>query len=148
MFRQLGINDADAMALVHAQGFSTPWSADDFRTFLKTPTYLAFGVEEAEELLAFALFQTVPPEIELCTLVVQPSFRRRGLARNLINTCLSGALSGEVCYLEVSEDNKSATKLYLDLGFERFGYRPNYYKNTDGSFANALQMRKRLPARV
>lgn len=144
MFRQLNIDDADAMALVHAQGFSAPWSADDFRTFLQTPTYVAFGVEKAGDLLAFALFQFIPPEIELCTLVVKPSVRRMGLARNLINASLSGSLTGEVCFLEVSENNKSAIQLYLDVGFERFGYRPNYYKNTDGSFANALQMRKRL----
>jgi len=144
IFRRLTPKDAGAMAQVHADGFTTPWSEYDFRTFMQAPSYVALGVEDGDELLAFALFQVIPPEIELCTLVVAKSSRRRGLGKSLLNTCLSEVLEGDVCFLEVAENNEAALRLYRELGFTTIGIREKYYKNTQDNYISAIQMRKWL----
>ena len=39
----------------------------------------------------------------------------------------------ERIFLEVSKNNIPALKFYFCIGFERVGYRQNYYKNINGN---------------
>lgn len=144
IFRRLTVEDASALSALHAEGFTTPWTEADFRTFLETPTYVCLGYEDQGQVLAFALFQVIPPEIEVCTLVVRKESRRSGLGKTFLRACLDGALKGEVCFLEVAENNHAALQLYASLGFKRHGIRPKYYKQPDSTYVSAIQMSKYL----
>ena len=66
--QRLSVDDAPAMARLHAEGFDRPWSAGDFAGFLANGAYAAFGITQDEKLQAFILYQQIPPELELCTL--------------------------------------------------------------------------------
>jgi [ribosomal protein S18]-alanine N-acetyltransferase len=106
------------------------------------PDYLGFEtwVAVAEGAVAgfLSLRETAPDESEILNLAVQPSFRRRGLARQLLARALSGR-SGEV-YLEVRESNADARSFYSSAGFSPAGKRPNYYKSpTETAIVMKLQ---------
>jgi polysaccharide biosynthesis protein PslH len=68
---------------------------------------------------------TAPDEREVLNLAVEPSFRRRGIGRILMETGLAGA-RGE-WFLEVRESNTTAINLYKTLGFSPSGRRSKYY---------------------
>jgi [ribosomal protein S18]-alanine N-acetyltransferase len=69
--------------------------------------------------------ETAPGEREILNLAVDPSLRRRGIARKLLARELSGPL--ERCFLEVRESNLAAINLYRSMGFQATGKRPGYY---------------------
>jgi ribosomal protein S18 acetylase RimI-like enzyme len=78
------------------------------------------------------------------SIAVEPAFRRRGFAKELINTAekLIQALGFFFMRLEVSVDNHPAITLYETLGYRQFGRWEGYY----GDAADALRMEKRLRA--
>ena len=78
---------------------------------------VAWGVGEAER--------------EILNLAVAPEFRRRGVARNLLQGCLTG-FSGTLI-LEVRESNLAAQSFYKSLGFQELSRRPRYYEHPDES---------------
>ncbi len=80
--------------------------------------------------------------MRIYSIAVSPSRRGEGLASLLLDEAERRArLNGNLfLFLEVSETNHEAIRLYLGKGFEVFGEKPAYYKN--GS--KALQMRKML----
>ena len=138
--QRLSVEDAPAMARLHTEGFDRPWSADDFAGCLTKRTYAAFGIVRDEKLQAFILYQQIPPELELCSIVVTTKFRRGGLARTLITDSLANFEDISTCYLEVNEHNTAARLLYASLGFEVSTVRNGYYRSQDGSAADALVM--------
>jgi ribosomal-protein-alanine N-acetyltransferase len=69
---------------------------------------------------------TAPGENEILNLAVAPAYRRRGVARALLEAEL--AASG-AWRLEVRESNAAARALYRTLGFRESGHRKNYYCN-------------------
>ena len=68
-------------------------------------------------------------EKEILNLAVAPEFRRQGVAKALLFSCLEG-FSG-VVILEVRESNLAARSFYQELGFQELGRRPNYYSSPD-----------------
>jgi [ribosomal protein S18]-alanine N-acetyltransferase len=68
-------------------------------------------------------------EWELLNLAVAPFFRRRGVARGLLERLLERC-PGAV-WLEVRESNVAARKFYEIMGFQESGRRPGYYRAPD-----------------
>jgi ribosomal-protein-alanine acetyltransferase len=67
----------------------------------------------------------VQGEREILNLAVAPEFRRQGIAREMCKAFLEG--SRGTVFLEVRETNQTARNLYLSLGFQELGRRPEYY---------------------
>jgi ribosomal-protein-alanine N-acetyltransferase len=65
-------------------------------------------------------------ETELLNLAVAPEFRRRGVARKLVESLLAD--SPGVVYLEVRESNWAARKFYHQMGFQEVSLRSGYYQ--------------------
>ncbi|HEX8812050.1 MAG TPA: N-acetyltransferase [Terracidiphilus sp.] len=65
------------------------------------------------------------------TIEVDPSFRRRGIARELLRLAEESACQARATYiwLHVDENNVAAIALYLSGGYERHGHHPGYYEN-------------------
>jgi ribosomal-protein-alanine N-acetyltransferase len=81
--------------------------------------------------------QTAPNEAELLNIAVDPDHRRRGTATALLDA-LSKAARG-VIFLEVSESNPAAQRLYLKSGWEPVSVRKGYYGH---GRINAVVMKK------
>lgn len=69
-----------------------------------------------------------------------------GIGKSMMQTVLDVAknLGYEQAELEVVSDNKSAIEMYKKLGFEKYGSFPNNMKYSDGNYADADWMMKRL----
>ena len=74
-------------------------------------------------------------ESELLQVEVAAGYRRRGLARRLLEAALAGTV-----FLEVREGNAGAIALYSTLGFVTVGRRRGYYA---GPVEDALVMEKK-----
>jgi len=76
--------------------------------------------------------ETAPGEREILNLAVEPSERRRGVARRLLERALDSAASSDesTWFLEVRESNSAAIALYRSLGFRLVGVRKEYYNDT------------------
>jgi ribosomal-protein-alanine N-acetyltransferase len=71
----------------------------------------------------------VADEVQVLTVAVHKDFRRRGVARALLNQALGVGCGGFALrgVLEVRKSNTAAQLLYKSLGFRVVGERPNYY---------------------
>ncbi len=117
IIRAAGLQDLGAIERI--QGPSS-WRADEFLNF-------ECLVAEDEGLVRgfVASRQTAPGEREILFIAVDPAYRRRGIAKRLLEHELT-ASRGE-WFLEVRESNLAARRLYESLGFQIAGRRENYY---------------------
>ena len=81
---------------------------------------------EGNRVVGFLVARNVAAdEREILNLAVAPDFRRKGVARALVDAAL-GAFRGSV-FLEVRESNAVALKFYKSLGFKELSRRKGYY---------------------
>jgi ribosomal-protein-alanine N-acetyltransferase len=94
---------------------------------------------EGESGAAFLLSRTGYEEEELLLLAVDPQFRRRGLARMLLEKLRTDAASrgARRLLLEMRRGN-SAETLYEDFGFYSIGERREYYRTPSGDRLDAV----------
>ena len=140
--------DAEALARVHATAFETPWSAADLAVLLDGPGGLALSTGDGT-IHGFILIRANSYDAEILTLAVDPAFRRRGLARMLVEGAarLAESQGAEALFLEVAEDNPAAIALYAGLGFDQVGRRRAYYARKGRDAVDALVMRRALNRR-
>ena len=83
---------------------------------------------EGENVLGFLVArQIAPDEREILNVAVDPSARRRGVARALMQYALR--TPDGTYFLEVRASNAAAIALYSSLGFTVAGLRKQYYHN-------------------
>ena len=82
-------------------------------------------------LVGFGGYSIAADQADVIDVAVAPNFRRRGIARALVQAVLAAAQSegAESIFLEVRASNAPALSLYTALGFTVCGVRKNYYKN-------------------
>jgi ribosomal-protein-alanine N-acetyltransferase len=141
--------DAEALALLHATSFESPWGAEDIAALLESPGGFALTASDTE-IRGFILARAISYDAEILTLAVGLQFRRRGLASALTEAAAkcAGALGAESMFLEVAEDNPGAVALYAGAGFVQVGRRRGYYARTDAEAVDALVMRRDLNRRL
>lgn len=92
-----------------------------------------------EILLGYAGGWIVDGQVQILKVGVDPSARRRGIARGLLARVAADArdLGAQTCSLEVRVRNTGAQALYEALGLHVLGTRPHYY--SDGEDALILE---------
>lgn len=137
-------HEAPAMAAVHGRAFAKGWSVEDISELTAGPGGFALMVEEDDgSPLGFILCRAMGGEAEILTLAVEPTARRRGLGRALVDAAAGAArMAGAASlFLEVAHDNAPALGLYEAAGFARAGLRRGYYDLGGGNTADAVVMR-------
>lgn len=139
--------DARELARIHAQGFYRGWSSGEFESFLVdpgTPVYVA--CDARRRIAGFALIRVVEDESELLTIAVDPKWRGKRIGQALLRAVFDDLrlTPARRMFLEVSEDNAAAIKLYAREGFATISSRKGYYPKADGSQATALVMARDL----
>ncbi len=131
---------AAVMAAIHAGAFPSAetWDAAAIATLLGQPG--VFGCVDTRGGMVMA--RQAADEAEVLTLAVQPAVRGCGIGAGLLAAAARRAagLGAAVLFLEVSEANGPARRLYARAGFVQAGLRRGYY--ADG--ASALVLRKPL----
>jgi ribosomal-protein-alanine N-acetyltransferase len=122
----------------------SPWSAAQFREELsgvpKTRKYLV--ALDNQEIVGYGGVALAGDVADIHTLTVIPSFRRKGIATQMLQELESWAISKGIkdFMLEMREGNLEAQPLYEKYGYQVISRRDNYY----APGIHALIMRKEV----
>lgn len=103
------------------------WSMNMLLDQLMKPESFCTVAVEGESAVGFLAFEQIIDEGSVIEVAVHPDFRRKGIARELLQNALNSAEGLRTVFLEVRESNSPAVALYESLGFERVAVRKNYY---------------------
>lgn len=111
------------------------WNQNLLRTWV-------FYLESSDSPIGFVLCQCIDPEWEILDFGVLPLFQNQGLGKAFLNQFLKLADQSKIqkVYLEVSDQNKAARRIYESCGFYLDGKRSRYYG--DGSDACLMSWEK------
>lgn len=139
--RTVCLDDAAAMAALHARAFERAWGEDEIAVLLDGMGGFGAIIDDA----GFILCRMAAGEAEILTLAVDPAMRRLGAGRALVEAgaALALAAGAGAFFLEVAADNDAALALYEAAGFARAGLRPGYYRRQVGDM-DAIVMRRAL----
>jgi ribosomal-protein-alanine N-acetyltransferase len=135
-------SDAAAIAAIHGASFQRGWGEDEIYGLLIEKNVTAHRATSGRKMIGFILSRLAAGEAEILSVAIAPSWRGRKLARPLLDLHLRrlAGLGARTVFLEVSEHNTPATRLYRRAGFREVGKRQGYY---DGG-ATALVLRRDL----
>ena len=115
-----------AVAELEKQNFSEPWPEIAVRSELTNALALWLVAVEDGVVAGYVGSQTVLQEADMMNIAVGEGFRRRGIARMLVEELIR-RLDAYQLTLEVRASNAPAIALYESLGFTQVGLRKNYY---------------------
>ncbi|MFO0389675.1 MAG: ribosomal protein S18-alanine N-acetyltransferase [Alphaproteobacteria bacterium] len=143
--RIVGKEAAELLSDVHTQCFPHYWDKDAFNDFFSVAGTMAL-LAEADKVVGMLVYRISHEQADIITIAVLPEFRRKGIARLLMDKALQ-ALQGqgvETLFLDVEYGNQPAISLYEALGFSHQRRRRQYYRQTDGTCTDALVMTKKV----
>jgi [ribosomal protein S18]-alanine N-acetyltransferase len=145
--RGLLVHDLEAVDEIERASYPTPWSRAMFAAELQKPSSLSLGAfGEAGGLVGYAIVSRYVDAWHVMNVAVAPEFRRRGIARTLLERVFEVTSSDQRrgYTLEVRVSNEDAIRLYRSLGFEPRGIRRGYY--TDNREDALIMWREAAPA--
>ena len=137
---RLSAENSAAVAEIEKSCFSHPWSEQTVESEINGKFSDFFGAFSEGKLAGYIGGRTIAGETEIFNVAVLPEFRRKGIAKALIEKVIKTVKEKEtaVIFLEVRASNLGAIMLYEKCGFVFCGIRKDYY--TDPK-ENALLMR-------
>ena len=124
------------------------WSKKQFKLQLSKEINYSFALFKDNIMMGFVIGDLITiekyVEYEILLIYVIPNVRRLGYATKLLKkiTILLKKNTLKKIYIEVSENNKGAIRLYKKNDFIQVGLRKNYYKINDEQF-NAILLEKK-----
>lgn len=117
--------------------YTLPWSVNIFyQELVGNPNALYYTAMAGEQVVGYAGIWLILDEAHVTNIAVAPEWRRRGVAKRLMEHLLQNSLNQGVnrITLEVRRTNLAAQKLYESFGFVAAGVRKGYYSdnNEDG----------------
>ncbi len=92
--------------------------------------YISIVYELEDKIVGFMLAMKLLDEAEILVLYVDKMFRKKGIAKKLINYLIDPVKSKSIL-LEVSNKNLPALCLYEKFEFKVINIRKNYYQDSD-----------------
>lgn len=135
--------DARKLVAIERRSFGDPWSEASFRESLGAAWSFGLVAEREGEIVGYLIAREAAGTGEILNLAVDPSQRRAGIARALLDAGLALLRRRRVdeVFLEVRLSNEAAQTLYRGAGFETVGRRRAYYRNP---VEDALVLRRAL----
>ncbi len=116
-----------AIAALEKANFNDCWTEAAVRSELTNKLALWLVAVENGTVAGYVGSQTVLGEADMMNIAVEESFRRRGIARSLVEELIR-QLPAYQLTLEVRASNAPAISLYESMGFQQVGRRKNYYR--------------------
>ncbi|NBX00596.1 MAG: ribosomal-protein-alanine N-acetyltransferase [Methylophilaceae bacterium] len=139
-FREMQIDDLNAVIQIETVNFPFPWTAGNFKDSINSG-HICLVLEIDRVLVGYAILMMVLDEAHLLNISVALAWKGKGWGRYLLNHTMqiSREKGGLNMFLEVRPSNVSAITLYESIGFNEMGVRPGYYPAHNGR-ENALLM--------
>lgn len=133
IYRLMTEDDVPAVLAIERQAYAFPWTEGIFHDCLRVG-YRCRVLEQEGDILAYGISSIAAGESHILNLCVQPSMRRQGLGRQLLDYLMDEAQRSQVemMLLEVRISNAAAIGMYQQAGFNEIGLRQNYYPAGDG----------------
>lgn len=136
--RKLLEHDLPGVVEIENISFTTPWSEILFFSEIYKQRSIAkvAAIEEAcsvQRVVGYVCANYVMDEGHILNLAVHPDFRKKGIAKTLVENILE-ELKETDCrflYLEVRASNNVARELYEGFGFSVVGTRKKYYNKPE-----------------
>ena len=137
---QIEASDFDRLYEIEQQAHLVPWSFGTLKNN-QDERYLNLKLIENNQIIGFAICQTVSDEATLFNIAIVPSHQGNGLGKLLLNELITRLKEKGVqtLWLEVRESNP-ARFLYEKIGFNEVDIRKNYYPKPSGGRENAVVM--------
>jgi ribosomal-protein-alanine N-acetyltransferase len=149
--RRAEVADCDLLSDIHSTGFRRGWSGAEFEALLVQPgvhALVAFyrNAFGSRVPAGFVLYRLAYDEAEIMSVAVVHNYRRRGIARILLEETLRHLYreGARTIHLEVEETNVAAMELYRRMEFRESGRRPGYYAQGRARPGAALVMARHL----
>lgn len=139
---EMTLADYEAIKNSLISDFDDFWSPSVLKSELMSENKIYMVAKQNEKIVGFAGILIYPPEMEIMNIVTKRQERKKGIGTLLLNKIIEIAenRSIENIFLEVSQNNYIAKKLYENAGFCEIGIRKNYY----GIGENAILMSKKV----
>lgn len=128
-----GAADLDAVEALQRKTFTNPWGAEAIRWELENTDVARLYVwcQPDGPAVAYCACWVIFDELHINSLAVDPAWRRRGIARQLLHYVIAESTAGGAssATLEVRASNEPARRLYEGLGFHVEGVRRDYYRD-------------------
>jgi len=128
--RSLAYSDLPQVIAIERRSFPTPWSLAMFVLELSKPSGVCLAAIDGGKVVGYLVCARYDQVWHLMNIAVDPSSRRRGLGRRLLEAMLERAGPEASYTLEVRTSNAAAITLYESVGFRAAGKRPRYYQDT------------------
>ncbi len=132
--RRLSYSDLPQVIAIERRSFPTPWSLAMFVLELSKPSGVCLAAvgrgDGGGRLVGYLICSRYAEVWHLMNIAVDPSVRRRGYARALLEEMLERAGPDQAYTLEVRTSNAPAIALYERFAFRSSGTRPRYYHDT------------------
>lgn len=138
--------DAATLAALHRESFAKAWDEKAFADMLAIAGTEAWVNGLKELPMGMIVGRALGEQYEIITIAVNPEWRGRGFAKQLLATLTARAkeTGAKMLFLEVQENNKTARVFYQDAGYTEVNRRKDYYKQEDGTYKDAVVMQKEL----
>lgn len=129
--RSMTIADIDDVMVIETAAFASPWSRQFFLEELRATHAKSVLCQRDGKPVGYVIYWELPGELDIHNVAVHPQYRRRGVARAMLNDIIESAAKRGIrrLTLEVRRSNESAQTLYRSLGFEVCGLRKGYYSD-------------------
>lgn len=124
------MEDLKEIELIERESFSTPWDITSLQKDMFENNLSIYVVAKVNnELVGYAGMWHVVTEGHITNIAVKKSYRRKGVAKEIVKSLIKIANEKEMMglTLEVRESNVSAVNLYSIFDFQEEGRRKNYY---------------------
>jgi len=130
--RKAGLSDLPDLILLEGEAFGARRWEQAFMREMMCREGVQTLLVEGGAVLAYVMFSVSRPfeTVEVLSLAVSPSLRRRGLAKDLMARVESlAAEEARTVALCVRPDNDGAVNLYVSLGYKVLALCPGYYED-------------------
>ena len=116
---------------------------NSIKSFVRDGVLFFVELDDKKNLVSFCSLKPILDEWEIYDIATVPEYRKHGFAKKTAAEALDFAKKNgaKKIFLEVRESNEKAINLYVNLGFEKYAVRKNYYANNG---ENAVCMMKKL----
>ena len=131
MIRRAVLADAIDIYNLELACFTNNYSLSTIQSDLESDKVMIFVYEDKGKIVGYISIYYFLDEANLQKIAVLDSYRRKGIATQLIESVEKELLANniEIFYLEVNEHNLIAISVYEKLGFNKLSTRKNYYGN-------------------